>query len=417
MYWHIVLVLGAALFSLFSANTVISTLIPVISAQASLNPAQTGAILASFGYTYAAMRIPVGVISDRYEPRKIITISTFSLFVATFIFSFSSNFIQMLISRLIMGTAGSFLFVDSLKTIEMLFERRARGSAIGIVDFFSFIGITSSNLVAEFFLQSLGVSWQLIYRGTSLVVLSTSILAVTFLPSNIFSTVKETENRESQALLPKRSQLGRSSNHKSKFLLVIENKSFWVQTLVSFASFGSSFALVYWFPTFFESRDFGLIYGSIAVALIGIGSAIGALAGGFIVDKLKKRLPIIRSSLILYAGFLLIVIFVSSESRLWVIPLVASLGIGLSQGGLIANTRTIAELFPRQTVGTAFGIYNCVTWVGSATYPFVIGVILNIGLPFDIAFFSVIGSLVIAFGAMFASIETGNIPEDVQKNV
>ncbi len=299
------LALGLGLLSLYSANTILGTLIPTIAKQYSLSALEEGAIVSGYGYTYAAMQIPVGYICDRYEPKKIITISLLALTGSCLFFSLSVDFFQLLTSRLVMGIAGSFLFVDGLKAIEMGFGRSSRGISMGIYVGFAYSGIPLSNLFAQYSLQVLKASWQSIYEGATLLVVFALILSALVLPSVILNR-KSRDNGKPPEF----------SNYFHELRVVIGNVHFLIQTAISFIAFGSVFALIYWLPSYTAVQGLGTLVGSISVALIGVGSAIGSIFGGILADRFRRRLPIIRASLLIYAAFLSLItlVFISMES-------------------------------------------------------------------------------------------------------
>jgi ACS family D-galactonate transporter-like MFS transporter len=402
MRWNLVLVLGFGLLSLYAANTVLGTLVPTISHQLSLGPLESGAILGAYGYSYAAMQLPVGYLADREEPRRIFTVSLFALFFTTIFFSLSTSFLELLASRIAMGAAASFLYVDGLKTIEITYDREERGRAMGVFTGLAYGGITSSNLIAAFLLESTNYGWRLIYQGTSFAVLLGALLGFGYIPSRLLkkTNVSPSGIAKNEYGLP-------TIAFRDQLLTVYRNKFFWIQTMMSFVVFGSMFALIYWFPTYFISKGFAAAYGGIAAALIGVGSALGAILFGFLADSRGKRLPLIRASFISYAILLVLIAYVFSSPAFLIAALGVSFALGVSQGGLTPNTRVIAELFPKEIVGTAFGIFNAVSWLGSATFPLLVGAFLGAGLGFNDAFLVIIVLILLMLIATIFSFETG----------
>ena len=415
MRWPLILILGFTLLSLYAANTILGTLIPSISSQFSLTPIEKGAILGGYGFTYAAMQIPVGFLSDRYEPRKIITLSMFGLFVAALLFSFVANMLQLLAARLAMGIAASFLYVDGLKTIEVYYGRNERGRAIGAFSGLGYAGITTSNLFAQFFLHSTSLGWRFIYQASILLVLSSVVLCFLYLPSRLLYAKGPTlRKRElTSAKVEQESSRGSGLSYRKEFLFVIENKFFWIHTMIAFVVFGSLFAVIFWLPTYFDREGFGILFGSVATSLVGVGSAVGSIIIGLLADKLRNRLPILRVTIALYVVLLSLISYVLVSPGLGLFLMAACFGIGFSQGAMMPNTRIVAELYPKEVVGTAFGIFNTFGWLGSATFPFLVGVFLNFGLGFSTAFLAMICSLIIILVSTIFSIETGNLGEKV----
>jgi MFS family permease len=404
--WQLVLILGFGLLSLYAANTVLGTLLPTISSQLSLNAFESGAILGVFGYAYAIMQLPVGYASDRYEPRKIVSISLGALFLSAFFFSLSTNFLQMFVARVAMGAAASFIYVDGLKTIEISYNLEERGRAIGVFTGLAYAGVSASNLLAGILLETTNTGWREIYQGTSLIVLLGSVLALLFVPRKLLGD----RQKRADHLVQKYPEL-----FKEQLWVVSKNKYFWIHTMISFVAFGSMFALIYWFPSYFLSKGFVTSDGAAAAGFIGLGSALGTVVFGFLADRWKERLPLIRGSLIAYMALLVLAVYVFSSPRMLGEVLAASFGLGFSQGGLTPNTRIIAELFPKAMVGTAFGVFNAATWIGSATFPLLVGYFVSAGLGYSDSFLVMIFSLAAILCLTAFSIDTGKSVEKIEE--
>ena len=114
----LVLILGAAFFSWASVNYVIGTLIPSIQMDLALSPITVGLIASSFGWSYALMQLPVGLLSDHKEPRILVYLSMLGLFASAVLFALSTTGVLLIVSRIGIGIASSFIFVVGLKAIE-----------------------------------------------------------------------------------------------------------------------------------------------------------------------------------------------------------------------------------------------------------------------------------------------------------
>lgn len=373
MKFRFVLVAGFCLFSIYSANTILSSLLPTIGREYSLSPAILGLIISAFGWSYATMQIPVGVLSDIFEPRNMTSLSMLAFFLSTLAFAFSPNGVDLILSRVLMGVGASFIFVTSLKGIEYVYELRERGLALGIFVSISFCGIAIPNLIASLLPLASTGSWRVVYLGASILPLIGSAASFALFPKKILKTDKENSERKSRRSL------------LSDFVPIIQNRKFMVQNVIAFIYFGSFFGVLFWLPSFLESRELTATLAGIAVFLLGIGGVSGFSLGGWLIHKYGKEIANLKFFLIIYACLIFAMILVPKPLVLYQAT-VLSFFVGMGLGGMVANNRIIGILFNKSNVGTAYGVFNTVGWLGSAFYPLVVGYLLSSGYAFPEAF-------------------------------
>lgn len=383
MNLRFVFVAGFCLFSIYSANTVLSSMLPTIGSEFSLSPVVLGLIVSAYGWSYAAMQIPVGIVSDIFEPRKMSTLSLLAFFLSTLGFAFSPSGIYLILSRILMGVGGSFIFVVGLKSIEYVYDEKERGLAVGIFSSLSFCGIAIPNLIASLLpLTSMG-HWRLVYLGVSFLALIGSLASFVFFPKNVLRTGSESP----------RSTLRKTMVYD--VVPIIGNKRFMIQNIIAFTYFGSFFGVLFWLPSYFQSLGESEVNSGIAVFLLGIGAVIGFSSGGWLIHKYGKEMMNLRFFLLFYTCFLFVLILIP-ESYILSNAAILSFLIGLGVGGSVANTRIVGNLFNKNSVGTAYGVFNTIGWLGSAFYPLLVGYVLSAGFVFQEAFLPLGVSMIIA---------------------
>ncbi len=348
-----------------------------------------GVLISSYGWSITILQMPVGVISDRYEPRKILSLSMLCLFIASLWFSTSSSVISLITSRVIMGVGASFVFVAGVKTIESYYAEKDRGKAIGLFSSLANVGVVAANLFAPAILQWTDLGWRGVYGLVGLLALASSIISLKLIPRQAAT-----------------SQVGNDSNGvvdravEDEIRLVSRNPHFWVQNVISFVYFGSNLGLLFWIPSYLKAEGFSLGFSGIAVSLIGVGSIFGSTLGGWLIDRNGKRNPVMRAFFVIYIVGILMIALLPGYPGLGSLFLISPILIGLSWGGITVNTQLVVELFPEKLVGTAFGITNTVRWFGSSLYPLMIGALLTLnftyGESFSVLCATVIGALVVS---------------------
>lgn len=91
-----------------------------------------GVLASAYFYSYGIMQIPVGILSDRWGPRKVITISSFMAALGAISFGLSPSFLVAIISRVFVGIGVSALFVAAMRILANWFKgvKLARVSGI-----------------------------------------------------------------------------------------------------------------------------------------------------------------------------------------------------------------------------------------------------------------------------------------------
>lgn len=388
------LALGFSLFSVYAVNTLLSSLLPSIQQDFAFTPLAAGLITSAYGWSYAAMQIPVGIMSDRIEPRKIIVFSMLLYALSTIWFSAANHETLLVASRIAMGFAASFVFVDGLKAIESYFDEKRIGKAIGLFTSIGITGIAVSNIVAPIVLQTSDAGWRSIYGAISLLPLAAGLLSIRLLPSRLLKRSSKIE----QQPMGKR-------NIAQEVAVVTRNKYFWVQNIINLLYFGSIFGFFFWIPSYFQDKGLGLSLGGLAVSLISIGSIFGFPFAGWLIDRMGKRNAVLRIFLAIHTFLIAIVVFVQ-PAGLGFLILIPYFLLGLFWGGLTANVRLTAELFPKILVGTAMGAYNSASWVGSSLFPLLVGYLLTLGFTYQDSFLSILVAMLISLAISIFSYET-----------
>jgi len=74
-----------------------------------------GLLSSVYYYAYVPMQLPVGVLMDRFGPRRLLTIACLICVIGTFMFSGTSLFNVAVCGRFLIGAGSAFAFVGVLK--------------------------------------------------------------------------------------------------------------------------------------------------------------------------------------------------------------------------------------------------------------------------------------------------------------
>jgi len=95
---------------------------------------QIGIILGSFGWSYALMQIPMGMLLDKIGIKWVMRVATTLWAISCFLTAAISGMGLLLVARLILGLAEAPIFPGAMKTTGYWFPRSERGMATVIFD-------------------------------------------------------------------------------------------------------------------------------------------------------------------------------------------------------------------------------------------------------------------------------------------
>jgi MFS transporter, ACS family, D-galactonate transporter len=154
--WTIVLLLFVASMINYFDRATLSFALPLISESLRLQPAEKGVLLSAFFWSYAAMQIPMGLLSDRFNLRWIYA-GAFTLWsVAQGLTGLATTFAMLIAFRLLLGVGEAIYLPGGSKTVSLLFPSAERGLPVGLFDFGTRTGLIMEGLLVPWMLEHFG---------------------------------------------------------------------------------------------------------------------------------------------------------------------------------------------------------------------------------------------------------------------
>src|SRR3954464_8460511 len=110
----------------------ISVAAPALAEDLQLTPVQLGLIFSAFGWTYALLQIPGGILVDRFRPRIVYTFSLVLWSVATLLQGFMKGFAGLFSLRLATGAFEAPAYPANNRIVTSWFPDNERASAIAV---------------------------------------------------------------------------------------------------------------------------------------------------------------------------------------------------------------------------------------------------------------------------------------------
>ena len=253
-----------------------------------LNQTDLGLLSSSFLFIYGISTLPLGVWADRGVRKNIVAICVTIWSCATALGGLTRNFMQLFLSRSLLGIGEAGYAPASLSMIGDYFPRETRGRLLSIWSIGNLIGTAIGLAIGGIVAEHFGWRWVFYIVGFP------GLIAAFF----IWRCVEPTRgafdkegNGENEASIDSHGSLGKDFFQTVKQLIHIP--TYWVIVVAFICSFFIVGAALVWIPTYLHD-DFHLApsqAAGLASAVLAGGSLAGTLIGGWLADFLQHRFP------------------------------------------------------------------------------------------------------------------------------
>jgi len=329
-----------------------------------LTGAQVGNLSAFYYHAYVPLQIAVGLLMDRFGPRRLISVAALFCALGTFLFAGNFGLGVAELGRFLVGFGSAFAFVGALKIATIWLPPNRFALVSGIILCLGMIGAMMGDILLRVLVDAIG--WQ-----TTIMV---SALAGIVISALVFMIVRDMNPEHSQ-------HHGDPIKFKQVFSglkQALKNPQVWLNAFVGFALYISlsAFAELWSIPYLEQAHHLTKNHAAYANSLIFLGWALGGPAWGWFSDYIQRRvLPIAISS---FFAFLLvcILLYVPNLS-------VGSIYVLLLVFGLLSSVQILIfsichEASHRKIAGTIIALTNMVVMVGGSIFQPVIGKLLDL---------------------------------------
>ncbi|GMN88656.1 MFS transporter [Francisella sciaenopsi] len=270
------------------------------------------------------MKIPVGIIVDRYGIDIPVMIAMTIVLVGTIIFAFPTNSAALLSSRFIIGVGTAFAMMSAYRLTSIILSKRLFAIATGFIYFFGSLAVSISGAPLNYAVKQ--------YSYTYIVLTLASFMLVILMLYSI--------SRFKYGRIPRSDDIKSFSDYFAGVKDIFKDKQI-IFTILYASFFTCVFfnTIGYWGNTILlntklASQQAGLIGNSIASLASGIASIV---VGLIIAIQLLKRIHIfIFTSL---ASISVIIIFYTNITNIYILSLAALFfGIGFGFTGMVFDT-------------------------------------------------------------------------------
>lgn len=147
-----------------------------------INATMFGSLVACYYYIYTPMQLPVGILLDKYGPRRLLILACGICVLGTYLFANPPHFYLAAIGRCMIGFGSAFGFVAILKLATLWLPRRFFGMMIGFTMTLGMVGAMLGDVALDYVVRHHG--WLATFK---VMIVAGVILALTigfFMPNS-----------------------------------------------------------------------------------------------------------------------------------------------------------------------------------------------------------------------------------------
>jgi sugar phosphate permease len=345
-----------------------------------INKLEFGVVISAFSWTYGTFQIPIGILGDKFGPRKILTalVSVWSLFTAATALAW--NFVSLVVIRALFGIGEAGAFPTATRAFSFWIPSSERGFAQGVTHAASRLAAMVAPIIVAFIMVRLG--WRSAFFMFGALGLTWSAFWY------FWYRDKPTEFREkwgsiNQAeidLIHARKSTKKTVT-KLRLRTLIKSRNMWFLSL-SYPAYAYASWMYAWLPAYLvEARGFSILRMGVFVTVMHMAGPIGNTLGGWLSDliwrktgngKLARR--VVAMTALLMAAAFIVPAAVTSSAYMAVFFLACVI---FSLETSVAVYWAVCLDVGHEYAGTVSSMMNSVGQVGSVLSPLAFGAILQ----------------------------------------
>ncbi len=348
-----------------------------------------GNLSALYFYGYAGMQIPVGLLLDRFGPRRLMTVAAGVVAVACLLFAWSDGLVGASVARFLIGAGCAFSLVGAMAVAGQWFPRERFALLAGLAMMFGMAGGVFGQAPLRVAVDA--TDWRTTMATVGVVGFGLMLAAWLFVRD-------------------RRRGSGGVGAVFEGLRRVAANRETWLNAVAGLGSTGPllAFAGLWGVPYLQAVHDIDRVTAGTVTSVTFIGWGIGAPLIGWFSDRIGKRRSPLIAGMILSALSLVAILYLPGIP-LWGVAILC-FGIGFGGSAQIVCFALVREHNLPQYSGTAIGMVNALVTGAGALFQPMIGWLLDLswdGLMVDGARVYAIGAYNLAFGVLVAGCIVG----------
>jgi MFS family permease len=328
-----------------------------LTADLGIGTAQLGLLTSAYFLTFALAQLPLGVLLDRYGPRRVQSALMLVAAAGAALFGAGHSLTALLVGRALIGVGVAAAFMAGLKAIVLWFPKERVALVNGWFVMVGALGALTATTPAELAIEWMG--WRGLFELLAVATAASAVL--------IHAVVPEMPARPAGAA-PARNGLK----------TIYANPNFWRVAPLSATCIGTAWALqgLWAAPWLADVEHLDQPHVVRHLFIMGVALCAGALAFGIGADRLRRRgvkpqtlLGLAASALIAAQIALITGVRIPSDA-MWAV--IAAVG-----GATVLSYATLAEYFPKEIAGRANAALNILHIGGACLIQYGIGLVVE----------------------------------------
>jgi ACS family D-galactonate transporter-like MFS transporter len=344
-----------------------------------LSSVELGLIFSAFGWSYALLQIPGGLIADRYGPRILYTFCLVTWSLATLGQGFVKGFTSLFGFRLATGTFEAPSYPINNRIVTGWFPDGERATAIALFVSGQFIGLAFLTPVLVTIQHYAG--WRGLFVVTGLTGLVWAVIWYMLYRDPLqHPRVSQAELdyiESGGGLVRGKNNLTNSSWRWANLKQVFSSRTLWGVYIGQFCVNAMLWFFLTWFPTYLvQYRKLDFIKSGFLASIPFLAACAGLLLSGFLSDNLLKRgwsIGAARKTPVII-GLLLSVSIVGANYTDNTALVIFFMSLAFFGAGVALITWVfVSILSPKHLIGLTGGVFNFMGNLASIVVPIVIG--------------------------------------------
>ncbi|MFD8750576.1 nitrate/nitrite transporter [Kitasatospora sp. NPDC059577] len=328
---------------------------------------------------YAAMQIPVGLLVDRFGPRRVLLLGVVLLSAGQLAFAFSSSFAPALASRAVLGCGDAMTFISVLRIAARWFPAARNPFVAQLTGLAGMGGNLVTTVVLAQALHSEG--WTPTFAAIALLGVAVFALVALFLRESPDHGAPEAPQASAAPAAPVRPVERRDRPGLRRQVAACWREpgtrlGLWVHFTTQFP--GNAFGLLWGLPYLVEAQGMSRAgAGGLLTLLVLSNMTFGFVFGRLLSATARARMPIVLTVIVTTAlGWALVLSWPGGHPPTWLLVGII-LVMGSNGPASLVGLDYARSGNPPERLGTASGIVNMGGFIGTMITLFGIGVLLD----------------------------------------
>lgn len=352
-----------------------------------LSTVEMGLIFSAFGWSYALLQIPGGLIADRFGPRVLYAFCLITWSITTLLQGFAKGFVSLFGLRLATGAFEAPCYPINNRIVTSWFPNHERASAIALYVSGQFIGLAFFTPVLVTIQYYFG--WQGLFITTGLVGLIWGVIWYLLYRDPLDSRSVNAEELDyiekgGGLISGKKNEVNQPSIWNwANMKQVFTNRTLWGVYIGQFSMNAMLWFFLTWFPTYLvKYRGLNFLKSGYLASIPFLAACAGLLLSGFLSDYLIKKgksIGIARKTPIII-GLIVSASIVGANYSTNTAFIIFFMALAFFGAGMaLISWVFVSILSPKHLIGLTGGVFNFMGNLASIVVPIVIGFLVKGG--------------------------------------